>query len=99
MRALLAIVLAAVGVSPALATPDCTVPRGGPGLNFGFELQIGKMSEQERAQFYEQQLNARGIRAQQTRFWSGCIQTFVVENGHVSMRFYDPYTLDEIPVD
>ena len=64
---------------------------------FEFSSTFGKLTEDEAADLYEQQLNARGIKAQQTRFWSGCIQTFVRENGHISMRFYDPATLEEIP--
>ena len=40
-----------------------------------------------------------GLDARQTTFWNGCVQTDVRENGKLTMRFYDPWTLEEIPVD
>jgi len=96
MRVLLLAALLAGIAMPALAVPFCPGPRGG-GVVLGFE--VGRMSETERAQFYEQRLRARGIDASDTRMWGGCIQTFVTENGHFTMRFYDPWTLEEIPLD
>ena len=63
------------------------------------EFQIGKMGESERAAFYERQLRMRGIDAMQTTFWNGCIQTNVRENGRIRMAFFDPWSLEEIPVD
>jgi hypothetical protein len=76
----------------------CYAPRGG-GPVIQFSIEIGKLSEQDRAAFYQMQLRARGVDASDTRLWQGCIQTFVTEGGHFTMRFYDPYTLEEIPVD
>jgi hypothetical protein len=98
MRAALLALLVGVAASPALANPMCYAPRGG-GPVIQFSLEIGRLSEADRAAFYEQQLRARGIDASDTRFWQGCIQTWVTENGHFTMRFYDPYTLEEVPVD
>lgn len=95
--ALLALILV-TSATPALAVPTCFAPKGA-GSHIIFSVEIGKLSEADRAAFYEQQLRARGIQASNTRFWNECIQTFVTENGHFTMRFYDPYTLDEVPVD
>jgi hypothetical protein len=96
VRALAAALLLCAVATPALAVPFCPGPRGG-GVVLGFE--VGKLGESERARFYEQRLRARGIDASDTRLWGGCIQTFVTENGHFTMRFYDPWTLEEIPLD
>ena len=93
----LALLLALSATTPTLAVPACYTPRGGNVVVFEFE--IGKLSETDRAQFYEMRLRAIGIDAAQTRIWNGCIQTFVTENGKFSMRFYDPWTLEEVPVD
>lgn len=87
----------ALSATPAFAAPACYAPRGGNALVF--EFQVGKLGETDRAQFYEQRLRAIGIDAAQTRMWNGCIQTFVTENGKFTMRFYDPWALEEIPVD
>jgi hypothetical protein len=75
----------------------CYTPKGGSVIVFEFE--IGKWGETERAQFYEQRLRMMGIDARQTTFWNNCIQTNVRENGKITMRFYDPWTLEEVPVD
>ena len=95
-RLAIALVLA-MAATPALAVPACYAPRGGNAL--GFEFEIGKLGETDKARFYEQRLRAMGIDASQTRLWNGCIQTFVTEAGKFTMRFYDPWTLEEIPVD
>ena len=94
MKVLFPVLLLALLATPALAVPACYAPRGGAII---INIEIGKMSETERATFYEQQLRMRGIEASQTRFWNGCVQTFVTENGHFSMRFFDPWTLEEVP--
>ena len=53
--------------------------------------------EIEMAQQAERELRARGIDANQTRFWNGCIQTFVDDgSGHQEMKFYDPDSLREV---
>ena len=97
MRSVLAIAFIALA-TPALAVPMCYVPRPGAPV-IQFSIVIGKLTEADRAAFYQQQLRARGIDASDTRFWNGCIQTFVTENGRFTMRFYDPWTLEEVPVD
>ena len=92
----LATLLLAMNAASAFAVPFCYAPKGnGPFITF--HVEIGKLSEADRAKFYEMELNARGIDADNTRFWNGCVQTFVTENGHFTMRFYDPWTLEEIP--
>jgi hypothetical protein len=95
---LLAALAFATAATPVLAVPFCHAPQGG-GSHIIFNVEIGNLSEADRAAFYEQQLRARGIEASDTRFWNECIQTFVTENGHFTMRFYDPYTLEEISAD
>ena len=95
-RLVLATVLALVA-TPTFAVPMCYAPKGGNVVIF--EWEIGRMGESERAAFYEKKLQMRGIDARQTTFWNGCIQTNVRENGRISMRFYDPWSLEEIPVD
>ncbi|MEO7222227.1 MAG: hypothetical protein ABIY37_07115 [Devosia sp.] len=89
--------LLALAATPTLATPQCYTPKSGNVIVF--EFQIGKFSETERAQFYEQRLRMMGIDARQTTFWNNCIQTDVRENGKLKMRFYDPWTLEEVPLD
>jgi hypothetical protein len=97
VKALALAALFAVGATPVLAVPMCYAPRGSDMVIF--EFQVGEMSETERAAFYEQQLRMRGIDAMHTTFWNGCIQTNVRENGRIGMRFYDPWSLEEVPVD
>lgn len=96
IRPLLAAAFALLA-TPVLAAPFCHAPRGGNVVVF--EMEIGRLSETDRAQFYEMRLRALGIDAARTRLWNGCIQTFVTENGRFTMRFYDPWTLEEIPLD
>ena len=97
MKSIALAALLALIATPGLAVPMCYAPKGGNIIVF--EFQIGKFSETERAQFYEQRLRMMGIDARQTTFWNGCVQTDVRENGKLTMRFYDPWTLEEIPVD
>jgi hypothetical protein len=96
MKRLALAALLALTATPSFAVPMCYAPRGGNVVIFEFE--IGKMGETERAAFYEKKLRMRGIDARQTTFWNGCIQTNVRENGRISMRFYDPWSLEEVPV-
>lgn len=98
MKTLLLAAAIALGAGPALAVPFCHTPQtSGPVIIFQFE--IGDLGESDRARFYELRLRAMGINASNTRFWNECIQTFVREDGKETMRFYDPWTLEEIPVD
>lgn len=97
MKSVALAALLALAASPALAVPWCHAPQGG-GSQIVFQVEIGNLSETDRAQFYEMRLRAMGIHASNTRFWNECVQTFVRENGRETMRFYDPWTLEEIPV-
>jgi hypothetical protein len=45
---------------------------------------------------YEMQLRATGVKGHQTRWWNGCLQTFVRIDGKEVMKFYDPNTLREV---
>ena len=90
-----ALALALTPVTAAMAVPTCE------NLQFQdyYKERFGKpfFSQEHQARFIERQLIQRGIEASNTRFWNGCVQTFVRENGHTTMRFYDPDTLDEVP--
>ena len=98
MKALALAAATILAASPAFAVPFCHTPQtSGPVIIF--QIEIGDLSEDDRAKFYEMRLNAMGIKASNTRFWQQCIQTFVREDGRETMRFYDPWTLEEIPVD
>jgi hypothetical protein len=96
MRALLALAVIALA-GPAFAAPWCHAPRGGNAIIL--EIEIGKFTETEKAQFYQMRLRQLGIDARNTTLWNGCVQSIVRENGRIVMRFYDPWTLEEIPVD
>jgi hypothetical protein len=97
MRKFLAMGALALFLSPAtaaLAVPMCD----GPDFSELDSSGHFRYSEPDESAFAERRLNAMGIDASLTRFWNGCIQTFVRENGHTVMRFYDPDTLREVPV-
>jgi hypothetical protein len=71
------------------------------GPNFNETDADGRLrySEVDISREAERHLHAMGIDAENTRFWNGCIQTFVREDtGHMTMRFYDPDTYAEVPV-
>jgi hypothetical protein len=78
----------------ALAVPMCDPTFYGFKDRFGNTLE----TEQDAAARVEMQLRAHGIDARDSRFWNGCLQTFVREGGRTVMKFYDPDTLREIPV-
>jgi hypothetical protein len=84
-------------VTPAFAVPYCDVSptMDGKDADFGF----GPIGEEQSAQLAEQQLRGEGIAAHDTRFWNGCIQTFVDVGGKDEMQFYNPDTLARMPVD
>jgi len=88
-----ALALLATPVTAAFAVPFCDSPR--------FDLKDSQgnniWSEEELAAEAEQRLRSHGIDANQTRFWNGCIQTFVDDGtGHQVMKFYDYDTLAEV---
>ena len=84
--------LLATPVTAAFAVPFCDSPR--------FDLKDSQgnniWSEEELAAEAEQRLRSHGIDANQTRFWNGCIQTWVKVDGQDVMKFYDPDTLREV---
>jgi len=96
MKALLLAGAFALLVTPAFAVPYCDVS---PNMNDGASADygFGPIGEEQSAELAEQQLRGDGIDAHQTRFWNGCIQTFVTVDGHDEMQFYDPNTLRRIP--
>jgi hypothetical protein len=89
-----AVALLALPSTGTLAVPFCNGPRFDELDSHGHPVY----SEEELAREAEMQLRAQGINASMTRFWNGCIQTFVRENGHTQMKYYDPDTLAEVPV-
>ena len=96
-KTLLMIVTAAMVALPATAA--LAVPMCDPTV-YGFKDRFGNslLTEDQAAQQIEMRLRSYGIDAHQSRFWNGCLQTFVNEGGHEVMKFYDPDTLREIPV-
>lgn len=79
----------------ALAVPMCDGPR------FDKLDANGRpvYDEEFLARQAELHLRQMGIDANETRFWNGCIQTFVRdETGHETMRFFDPDTYREVPI-
>jgi hypothetical protein len=80
---------------PAIAAPYCASPRAGAMVQLG----SGIRNETEKAEFYERKLRQLGIDARDTRMWNECIQTFVREDGRITQRLYDPFTLEEIELD
>jgi hypothetical protein len=82
--------------TPAFAVPYCDVGPNSEGAtaDFGF----GPIGEEESAKLAEQELHGEGIKAHDTRFWNGCIQTFVNVDGRDEMQFYDPNNLRRVPV-
>jgi hypothetical protein len=87
--------LLASPVTAALAVPMCDGPRFDEVDANGHPLY----NEEFMAQQAELHLRQMGIDANETRFWNGCIQTFVRdETGHETMRFYDPDTYREVPI-
>ena len=97
MKRLLLAALAALLATPTLAVPMCYAPRGGSVVVF--ELEIGDLGEADRARFYEQRLNAMGTPARNTTFWNNCVQAEVRTNGRNTLRYFDPWTLEEVPLD
>jgi hypothetical protein len=88
------IMLLAAPATAALAVPMCDGP------DFGKQRSDGSFvyDEAGEAARAEMMLRSHGIDAHLTRFWNGCIQTFVSENGQDVMKFYDPDTYREVPV-
>ena len=85
----------ALSATAAYAVPMCDGPRFDEVDANGHPLY----NEEFLAQQAELHLRQMGIDANETRFWNGCIQTFVTDaSGHTKMRFYDPNTYEEVPV-
>lgn len=80
---------------PTFAAPFCASPRAGAMVQLG----SGIRDETEKAELYERKLRQLGIDARDTRMWNECIQTFVREDGKMTQRLYDPFTLEEIKLD
>jgi hypothetical protein len=80
----------------AFAVPMCDGPRFDEDHRKNFGAPV--LNEQEAAANAELRLRQQGVDARLSRFWNGCIQTFVNEGGHDVMKFYDYYSLQEIPV-
>lgn len=86
------------GTAPALAYPNC-LTSGGPGLYVEFGVGIGEFSEAEQSEFDKMRLRRIGINADVTeRTPLGCIKVTRVENGRWVMEYYDPKTLELVPV-
>ncbi|MBN9306807.1 MULTISPECIES: hypothetical protein [unclassified Devosia] len=88
-----ALVLFASPAPAVLAVPMCDGP---PFDHFNAD-GTPAYDEIGAAENAERRLRARGIDANMTRFWNGCIQTFVDDgSGHQQMKFYDYDSLREL---
>ena len=98
MKKLLVLTIALFLASPvttALAVPRCDGPPFDELDRNGRPI----FDEQTLAQEGEMRLRQMGIDANDTRFWNGCLQTFVRDaNGHETIRYFDPDSYREIPV-
>lgn len=89
------LILAAGLSTAALAVPMCDDPRFDKLDANGRPLY----DEEFLARQAELHLRQMGIDANETRFWNGCIQTFVGDGtGHQKMRFFDPDSYREVPI-
>lgn len=86
--------LFALPATAALAVPRCD-NSGYAQVNSNGEWVVDEVKAGAQA---EMDLRGAGIDAHMTRFWNGCIQTFVNVDGKDEMKFYDPTTLREVPV-
>jgi hypothetical protein len=89
-----ALALFSIPTTAAFAVPMCD----GPAFDRLKANGTPRYSEEEMAMDAEMQLRSMGIDASDTRWWNGCLQTFVNENGHRVMKFYDPNSYREVPV-
>jgi hypothetical protein len=89
-----ALALFSLPATAALAVPMCDRSVF-TSFNAKGEVVFDEIKAAEQA---ELQLRSEGIHAHMTRFWNGCIQTFVNVDGKDVMKFYDPNSLREIEV-
>lgn len=87
------VALLAIPAGAAYAIPMCD----GPPVDHFDRNNQPVFDEEGSAYLAEMELRAHGIDANMTRWWNGCLQTFVHENGREVMKFYDPNTYEEIP--
>ena len=62
------------------------------------QMENAHFSQDEVIRSIEADLRAQGIKVHNSRLWNNCLQTFVTVNGHDVMKFYDPNTRREIPL-
>ncbi len=86
--------------TPALAYPNCLMS-GGPGLRIEFGVQVGgDYTEAEQAQFDKMRLRQAGINADTVeRTHLGCFKVTRIVGGGWVTEYYDPATLDLVPID
>lgn len=93
---ILAGALTLLASSTAMAVPFCTQPIMKNGMvNYGY----GLMSEGDAAKQFEVVLRGLGYDGHNTRFWNGCVVTFITnaDTGKDEMHFFNPDTLTELP--
>ena len=94
-----AALLTTVGVSPALADPNC-LGGGAPGIHISIGAGIGEYTEAELAEFDKMHLRQQGISADTVeRTWLGCLKvTSKDSNGSWTTGYYDPDTFERKPL-
>jgi microcystin degradation protein MlrC len=95
-RAVLAIAIATLAATPALADPNCLNRGGGMKLNLTLGAQVGEdYTETEQSTFDVMSLRRHGIDADTAeRTWLGCIKVTRFEGGAWVTEYYDPNTYD-----
>lgn len=85
--------------TPALADPNC-LSSGGPGLHVEFGVRVGDdYTEAEQAEFDKMRLRQAGIDADTVeRTWLGCFKVTRRSGGSWITEYYDPKTLDRMPL-
>jgi hypothetical protein len=85
---------ASTGMSPIGAAQ---IKCDGPDFNQRDSHGRPVYSEEDMAKDAEVFLRMRGAKgAHQTRWYNGCLQTFVPIGGHDVMKFYDPNSYEEV---
>ena len=91
-----ALALFLLPATAALAVPMCDPPH----ISNARDAGGNRITTQDDViAMLENRLRSEGIDVHNSRLWNGCIQTFVTDaSGHTKMRFYDPNTYEEVPV-
>ncbi len=96
--AVLCATVAAAGPSYALSCYGAGSFSGPARFSAEFGFGFGRpMGEEERMEFYRQDLVRKGIRADRVEMWNGCLRAYVRKpGGGMEMQFFHPGTLERV---